>query len=213
MKLSSLAINRPVSVIVIMLASAVLGLFGLSRLPVNLLPDITYPMVKVQVGWRGATPQEIEDNIATVVERRIATVDGLDYLESQSTEGMYALQVNFDYSVDRDVAYQDVLAKMGVIRRLLPSDADEPYMFKADPSQLPVLDLIVTSTGTDITQLRTWVENYLQDEFATVPGTAGSEVSGGKVREIRVNLDQKRLQYFGITADQITQRLKHCCPR
>jgi len=207
-KLSSLAINRPVSVIVIMLASAVLGLFGLSRLPVNLLPDITYPMVKVQVGWRGATPQEIEDNIATVVERRIATVDGLDYLESQSTEGMYALQVNFDYSVDRDVAYQDVLAKMGVIRRLLPSDADEPYMFKADPSQLPVLDLIVTSTGTDITQLRTWVENYLQDEFATVPGTAGSEVSGGKVREIRVNLDQKRLQYFGITADQITQRLK-----
>lgn len=96
-------------------------------------------MVKVYVNWRGATPQEIEDNIATVVERRMATVDGLDYMESQCTEGMYALQVNFDYSVDRDVAYQDVLAKMGLVKRLLPKDADEPYMMKADPSQLPVV--------------------------------------------------------------------------
>ncbi len=208
MKLSSLAIGRPVSVIVLVLAASVLGAIGLLRLPVNLLPDITYPMVKVHVNWRGATPEEIEDNIATVVERRMATVDGLDYLESQCTEGMYALQVNFNYNVDRDVAYQDVLAKMGVVRRLLPEGADEPYMLKADPSQLPVADVIVTATDMDITKLRVWVENYLQDEFSTVHGTAGSEVSGGKVREIRVNLDQKRLQYFGLTADQVAQRLK-----
>ena len=208
MKLSSLAINRPVSVVVLLIAASVLGIYGLTRLPVNLLPDITYPMVKVYINWRGATPQEIEDNIATVVERRMATVDGLDYMESQCTEGMYALQVNFDYKVDRDVAYQDVLSKMGLVKRNLPKDVDEPYMFKADPSNLPVVDLAISSDEMDITKLRSWVENVLQDEFATIRGAAGSEVSGGKVREIRVNLDQKRMQYFGLTADQVAKRLQ-----
>jgi len=208
MKLSSLAINRPVSVVVLLIAASVLGVYGLTRLPVNLLPDITYPMVKVYINWRGATPQEIEDNIATVVERRMATVDGLDYMESQCTEGMYALVVNFDYNVDRDVAYQDVLSKMGLVKKNLPKDIDEPYMFKADPSNLPVVDLAISSNETDITKLRSWVENVLQDEFATVKGAAGSEISGGKIREIRVNLDQKRMQYFGLTAEQVTRKLQ-----
>jgi len=208
MKLTTIALSKPVAVLVLLIAAFVLGVFGLVRLPVNLLPDITYPMVKVYINWRGATPDEIEDNIATVVERRIATVDGLDYMESQCTEGMYALQVNFDYNVDRDVAYQDVLAKMGIVRRNLPPDADEPYMFKADPSQLPVVDLAITSDSMDITRLRTWVENYLQDEFTTVAGTAGTEVSGGRIREIRVYLDQNRLQYLSMTPDEISRRLR-----
>ncbi len=208
MKLSDLAISRPVSVVVLVLAASLLGIYGLMRLPVNLLPDITYPMVKVYINWRGATPQEIEDNIAAVVERRMATVDGLDYMESQCTEGMYALQVNFQYDVDRDVAYQDVLSKMGLVRKSLPRDIEEPYMFKADPSNLPVVDLAISSSEMDITELRTWVENYLQEEFATVKGAAGSEVSGGKIREIRVNLDQERLQYFGLTPEQVGKRLQ-----
>ena len=208
MKLTAIALGRPVAVLVLLIAAFVLGTFGLVQLPVNLLPDVTYPMVKVYVNWRGATPDEIEDNIATVVERRIATVDGLDYMESQCTEGMYALQVNFDYSVDRDVAYQDVLAKMGIIRRDLPPDADEPYMIKADPSQLPVVDLAITSDSIDITRLRTWVDNYLQDEFTAVSGTAGTEISGGRIREIRAYLDQNRLQYLGIGPEEVSQKLK-----
>jgi len=191
MNLPILALKRPVAVIVLLIATVVLGLFGLSQLPVNLLPDVTYPLVKVYINWRGATPQEIEDNIATVVERKLSTVDGLDYLDSQCTEGMYSLLVNFDYSVDRDVAYQDVLAKLGTVKKDLPKDADEPYVLKADPSQLPVTDIAISSTQMDTTKLRAWVEHYLQDEFSTVPGTAGSDVSGGKIREIRVDLDQK----------------------
>ena len=76
MNLSSLALRRPVAVVVLLLATVVLGAFGLWQLPVNLLPDITYPLVKVYINWRGATPQEIEDNIATIVERKLSTVDG-----------------------------------------------------------------------------------------------------------------------------------------
>lgn len=208
MNLSLRAISRPVSTLVLFLAVVVLGVFGLVQLPVNLLPDITYPLVKVYVTWRGATPTEIEDSIATIVERRMSTVDDLDYLDSSCTEGLYTLNVNFDFSADRDVAYQDVLAKMGIVRKNLPPDAEEPQIIKADPSQLPVMDLIATSTTMDLTRLRTWVENSLQDQFSTVAGTAGSEVSGGQVREIRVLLEPERLQHYGLTTGVITQKLR-----
>ena len=133
MKLSVTAIKRPAATIILMAAIVVVGILGYSQLPTNLLPDITYPLVKVYVTWRGATPEEIEDNIASVVERKMATVDDLDYLESQCTEGLYTLLVNFDYSADRDIAYQDVLAKMGLVRKQLPKDAEEPLIIKPTP--------------------------------------------------------------------------------
>jgi len=208
MKLSITAVKHPAATIILMIAIIVVGVLGYTQLPTNLLPDITYPLIKVYVNWKGATPEEIEDNIATVVERKISTVDDLDYIESQCTEGLYTLLVNFDYKVNRDIAYQDVLAKMGLVRKQLPKDAEEPLIIKADPSQLPVVDLFITSEAMDLVKLRTWAENELQDQFVTVEGTAGTEVSGGLQREIRIHLDPSRLQGFGITIDKILQRLK-----
>ena len=208
MKISELSIKKPVSVIVLMVAVWVVGVISFIRLPINLLPDITYPLIKVYVNWRGATPEEIEDNIADVIEPKMATVDNLDYLESECTEGLYTLLVNFSYGANRDIAYQDVLAKMGLVRKKLPKDADEPLIFKADPSQLPVMDLIVTSDSWDIVKLRTWVENYLQLQFTSVTGSAGTEVSGGAVREIRIYLNPHKVQVLGLSLEKIVQRLK-----
>ncbi len=208
MKISDISIKKPISVIVLMVTVCVVGFISFLHLPVNLLPDITYPMIKVYVYWRGATPEEIEDNIADIIEPKMATVDNLDYLESECTEGLYTLLVNFSYDADRDIAYQDVLAKMGLVRKKLPKDADEPLIFKADPSQLPVMDLIITSDEWDIVKLRTWVENYLSLQFASVSGNAGTEVSGGAVREIRVYLNPHKIQMLGLSIEKIAQRLK-----
>lgn len=208
MKITSISIRRPVATIVIMLTALVLGFYGYTQLPVDFLPEITYPMVKVYVYWRGATPEEINDNIADPVERVMATVDNLDYLESSSIEGLYTLLVNFEYGTNIDVAYQDVVAKMGVATRKLPPDVDPPIMFKADPSQLPVVQLIIQSEGRDLVKLRTWVENVLQDQFLAVKGVAGTEIDGGLKREIRVNLDPERLTAYNLTLDQIIRRLR-----
>lgn len=208
MKLSAQAIKRPAGTIIMMVLLMVLGVVGFMRLPVNLLPDITYPMVKVYVYWTGATPEQIENEIASVIERKIATVDNLDYIESTSEEGVYTLLVNFDYSVDRDVAYQDVLAKMGLVRKELPAGILEPVIFKADPSQLPVVELLVSSENMNLTQLRTWVENDFQDRFASVKGSAGTALSGGMKREIRVHVDQNKLQGYNISLEQLSKRLK-----
>ncbi|PIU89640.1 MAG: hypothetical protein COS65_28120 [Armatimonadetes bacterium CG06_land_8_20_14_3_00_66_21] len=207
MRLANAAINRPVAVLVLMLAVVVVGLYGFLLLPVGLLPDITYPMVKINIVWPGATPEDIEQNIADVVERKVATVDDLDYLDSQSTEGMYQLLVNFAYGVDVDIAYQDVTAKMGTILNRLPEDAQAPVIIKADPSQLSIVDLAVFSDQRDLTELRTWVENYLQDQFTAVEGTAGTEVTGGLVREIRVEVDQQALEGRGLSLPVLSKAL------
>lgn len=207
MKISSVSIRRPVATLVLMLSALVLGFWGYTNLPTDFLPDITYPMIKVYVYWTGATPEEINDNIADPLERTLSTVDNLDYLESSSIEGMYTLLVNFEYGTDVDVAYQDVVAKMGLATRKLPTDIDPPIMFKADPSQLPVVQLIIQSDGRDVVKLRTWVENILQDQFLAVKGVAGTEIVGGLEREIRVHLDNERLAAYDLSLDEVIKKL------
>ena len=208
MKISSVSIKRPVATLVLMLSALVLGFWGYTNLPTDFLPDITYPMIKVYVYWTGATPEEINDNIADPLERTLSTVDDLDYLESSSIEGMYTLLVNFEYGTDVDVAYQDVVAKMGLATRKLPTDIDPPIIIKSDPSQQPVEQLIVQSDGRDVVKLRTWVENILQDQFLAVKGVAGTEIVGGLEREIRVNLDNERLAAYDVSLDEIIKKLK-----
>jgi len=208
MKLTSAAIKRPVATLAMMLLAAVLGIIGYLRLPVDFLPEVTYPMVRVHIYWAGATPGEINDNIADPVEQVLATVDDLDYLESSSIEGQYTLRVNFEYGTDINIAYQDVVAKMGLATRRLPADVDPPVMFKADPSQLPITQLIVMSEARDLIDLRTWVENILQDQFLAIPGVAGTEVLGGLRREVRVYLNPDRVTAYNLSLEQVINRLR-----
>ncbi|HRU07299.1 MAG TPA: efflux RND transporter permease subunit, partial [Candidatus Brocadiia bacterium] len=208
MRLTALAVHRRLATSAIATALLVLGLYGLARLPVDFLPSITYPMIKVHIWWRGATPEEIDKSIADPIERQMATVDDLDYLESSSIEGMYTLLVNFKYGVDVNVAYQDALAAMARAARELPPDIDAPVVIKADPSQLPVVQLTVSSDQWDLTKLRTWAEEWLQDRLLAVSGVAGTEIVGGLKREIRVHLDAQALEKHGLTLPQVLKRLQ-----
>jgi len=207
MKLTEYSVKKRIAAGVIVLAFVVLGLYGLARLPVNFLPDITYPLIKVHIWWPGATPEEIDLQLADPIERQMATVDGLDYLESSSIEGMYTLQANFKFGVNVDVAYQDALAAMARVARQLPKDMDPPIVMKADPSQLPVAQLTIRSKEINLTKLRTWTENWLQDQLLAVPGVAGTEIVGGMKREIRVHVDPVALEKYGMALDTVVKRL------
>jgi hydrophobic/amphiphilic exporter-1 (mainly G- bacteria), HAE1 family len=207
MKLTAVSLKRPVAVTVLVVATFVTGLFSLSRMEVNYLPNISYPMVKIHAWWRGATADDIETNIADPLEEIIATVDGLDYIESSSIEGMYTLLINFSYDVDVEVAFQDVVAAMGRVTKKLPRDMDPPVILKADPSQLPVIELMITSDQHDAVWLREWADVWLSDRLATVPGTAGAELVGGMDREIRVHLDPDRLQAYRLSPAQVVRAI------
>jgi hydrophobic/amphiphilic exporter-1 (mainly G- bacteria), HAE1 family len=207
MKITNAALKRPVAVTVLVVVTFVMGLFSLTQLDVNYLPDISYPMVKIHIWWRGATADDIETNIADPLEEVIATVDDLDYIESSSIEGMYTLLVNFFYGVDVEVAFQDVVAAMGRVTKKLPRGMDPPVILKADPSQLPVIEVMITSDEHDLVWLREWADTWLIDRLATVPGTAGAEIVGGMEREIRVHLDPDRLQAYKLSPAQVSKAL------
>ena len=179
MKITESAVKRRIATSAIVIALVVLGAYGLWQLPVNFVPNITYPLIRVYISWPGATPEEIDKDLADPIERQLAAVDGLDYLESSSIEGLYTALVNFKYGIDVNVAYQDCLAAMARASKDLPKDIEAPFMIKADPSQLPVVQITVSSDQLDLVKLRTWTEDWLQDRLMAVPGVAGTDIVGG----------------------------------
>lgn len=202
------AIQRPISTLVLILGLALFGVTNLTRLPVDFLPDITYPLIKLSIAWTGATPEDIDRNLADPIERQLAAVDGLDYLSSSAIEGLYQLDVNFRYGVDVDTAYQDALAAFARAQRDLPSDIESAIIIKADPSQLPVVQVAFESERQDLTQLRTWVDNWLTDRLLAAGGVAGVDVAGGLEREIRILIDHVALEKYGLSLELIERRLK-----
>lgn len=207
MKITDYAVRRRLATSAIVLALVVLGLYGLWRLPVDYLPNITYPLVKIQIKWPGATPEEIDTDIADPVERLMSTVDRLDYLESSSIEGLYNLNVYFEYGADVDIAFQDALAALTRAQQQLPKDIEAPYVFKADPSQLPVMQLTVSSDRWSPVELRDWADNWLQDRILAVRGVAGTEVVGGLEREIRILLDPGTMEKHRLSLDAVIKKV------
>jgi CzcA family heavy metal efflux pump len=208
MTLSDISIKRPVGVFVITLMVVVLGIFFLRTLSVDLLPDITYPMIRIIIDWKGASPEEIEENILKKVETSVATTEDAIQVISSAIEGNASIEVYFEYGKDMDVALADTRAKLDLVRNQLPPDADEPKIYKADPSQLPILDIALSSETKDERALRDWAENDLSNYFLGIPGLGAVVTSGGRVREIQVLFDQEKVQKYELSTEKILDFLR-----
>ena len=202
------AITRRISTAILALGLAIFGALNLRTLPVDFLPSVKYPLIKLSIVWPGATPEDIDRNLADPIERQVASVDGLDYLTSSALEGLYQLDVNYRYGVNVDVAYQDTLAAFARAQKDLPTDIDPPVIIKADPSQLPVVQVAFESDRMDLTQLRTWIDNWLTDRLLAAGGVAAVDVAGGLKREIRILLDAGKLEKHGLSLEFVERRLR-----
>ena len=208
MTLSDISIKRPVGVFVLTLMVVVLGVFFLRGLSVDLLPRITYPLVRIIIDWKGASPEEIEENILKKVEANVATTEDAIQVISSAIEGNASIEVYFEYGKDMDVALADTRAKLDLVRNELPPDADEPKIYKADPSQLPILDIALSSETKDERALRDWAENDLSNYFLGIPGLGAVVTSGGRVREIQVLFDQEKVQKYELSTEKILDLLR-----
>ncbi len=207
MRLTAHVLRRKFAALAILSGLLVLGVVSLFSLPVDFLPDITYPMIRVSVVWPGATPEEIDRSIADPLERQMASVDGVDTIETNIAESNYRLVLNFSYDSDVNVAFMDVSAALGRVNRRLPEDIDPPLVAKMDPSQLPILQIALSSKAWDLTRLRTWAEDHLQKQLLSVGGVAGTDIVGGLRREIRVFLRPDALIKYRLTPAQIAARI------
>jgi CzcA family heavy metal efflux pump len=205
--LAAWAVHHPIGVVMITLAVSVLGAFTLGRLAVDLLPHIIYPEIGIRVLDSGVPAQVMEDRITRQLEEQLAITEDAIAITSRTTEGRSAVELAFPYGKDIDVALRDASTRLDRARRFLPETIQPPIIFKRDPSQRPILELVVSSATRDPVALRTWVDDVFAKWFLNLPGVAAAEVGGGVVREIHVLPDQRRLAALGVSPDALAALL------
>jgi HAE1 family hydrophobic/amphiphilic exporter-1 len=206
--LARLAVRRPVATVMFFLIVVLLGGMAFWQLPVDLMPEVTYPTLTLRTDYPNVGPQEVEDLITRPIEEAVAGVAGVEEITSSSGEGESVVRVAFTWGTDLDAASEEVRARLDRLRADLPEGAEPPSLLKFDLSSFPVLFLGVYSDGMDEVELRQFTEERIERRLERVPGVAAVEVRGGLRRQIRVDLDRDKLLGLGLSADQVTRLLR-----
>jgi len=206
--LTHAAIRRPVGTLAIASVIVVLGLFFLDRLPVNLLPETEYPLVRITVNYPGVAPEVMEEQVTRVLERNLASTENLSRISSRASEGRTNVNLIFEQGTDLDVAMQNASRHMETARQQLPPDIDPPRVYKWDPGEWSIWRAGMTSTTREPREVRDWVEQRLVPQLQSISGVAEVRAAGGQVREIEVVVDQDRLRSYGLTLQDVAGQLE-----
>lgn len=206
MSLSRAAIHRPVFTTMVTLIVLILGGVALSRLPIDLMPDITNPTITVQTTYENASPQEVEELITKPIEEAMAAVPGVYEITSTSSEGSSSVRVTFEWGTDLDVASNDMRDRLDRVIPLLPDNADRPMLRKFDLAAFPIL-ILGASSSLHPVQLRRIIDDDIKYRMERVPGVASLFVWGGLEREIHVSLDIDKVKALGLPLDLILNRV------
>ena len=206
--LSSLSIRQHIGTLVLTIAVLVLGSFFFSQLQVDLLPSITYPRIGVRLNAPGISPEVAVDEITKPLEEALSATEGVVQVYSQTREGQVSLDLFFQPGGNIDQALNDATAAFNRARGNLPDAIEEPRLFKADPSQLPVYEVALQSPSLRDVDLRVFADEELSRELGVVNGVAAVDVAGGVEEEVRVNIDLNRLQAQGVTLTDVLNTLR-----
>ncbi len=205
---TSTAIRRPIGTLALASVVFVLGLFYFDRLPVDLLPNVEYPQIRVTVNYPGAAPEVMEQQVTRVLERNLAAVENLVTIDSRASQGRTNVNLIFELGTNLDLAIQDAARYMELARTQLPADIEPPRLYKFDPAQDPVWQAGFSSSVRSETQVRDWVENQLAPQLIAIHGVSGVEAAGGMVREVEVIVDQDRLHAYGLGMQHLVAALQ-----
>jgi len=191
---ASFVTDRPVAVLMIIVAIAVFGFVSFGKLPVDLLPEISYPTLTVRTTYSGAAPEDIEDRVSERIQEALSTLPRVVRTTSLSRAETSDVMLDFEWGTAMSFAVQDVRDRLDSV--VLPREASRPLILRYDPNLDPILRIAVTlptarSSGSerDLIQLRWLAENRIQRELETIPGIAAVQVRGGLEEEIRIRVD------------------------
>jgi len=202
MNLSNLAVRRPVTTSMFFLALLIFGSISLLRLPIDILPDITYPSITIVTTYEGAGPQEVERLITETIEKTVSTIDNVKEVRSSSDEDASTVTVDFNWGTDLAEAANDIREKIDRIRRFLPEDAEDPFLYKYDPSDRPILYISLTGP-LHPSRLRDLADDQIKYDIEQVEGVAAVDIWGGLEREIQVEVHRERLRSVGLSIDSL----------
>jgi HAE1 family hydrophobic/amphiphilic exporter-1 len=213
-RLIEIATERRITIIMLMTAIVLFGMVSLSRLNLNLLPDISYPTLTVRAELTGAAPVEIENLLSKPIEEAVGVVRNVRLVRSVSRSGQADITIEFLWGTDMDLAGIDVREKLDIL--MLPLEASRPLLLRFDPSSEPIVRLgllykegeAADSSEAQLKALRRLAEDRIKTELEAEEGTAAVKVSGGLEDEIQIRVDQQKLSQLGISIGQIAERIR-----
>ena len=208
MRLSDISVQRPVLAMVIAALIIAFGLLALNRLPLQEYPTIDPPVVTIDTRYPGASASVVETRITQVLEDRIAGVEGIELITSQSEDGRSQIEIEFGIDMDINAAANDIRDRISGALRNLPDDADNPEVTKADSSEEVVVWLSLSGNDYSITELTDYANRFLVDSLSVQPGVARVRVGGGSDYAMRVWLDRNALAARGLTVSDIEDALR-----
>ncbi|MCB5295817.1 MAG: efflux RND transporter permease subunit, partial [Candidatus Cloacimonetes bacterium] len=207
MKIAQAAVNRPVLTSMVSLIVIILGAVALSRLPIDLMPDVTSPTISISTSYSKASPLTMEELVTRPIEEAVAAVPGVQEISSRSTEGNSNVQVRFSWGTDLEAASNDIRDRIDRIISRLPSEAGRPSLRKFDMAATPVIMMGVTSQ-LEALELRRILEEQVSYRLERVNGVASVNIWGGRTREIHINLDPARMNALKVPLDQVISRIR-----
>ena len=205
MNIYKTSVNNPITSIIVFVAVAIMGIFSLSRLGIDLFPDIESNMLMVMTSYPGASAEDIENNVTRPLENVLNGVDHLDNITSQSKENMSVVTLEFEYGYDLDILANDVRDKLDMLSTL-PDGVSQPIIFKFSSDMIPVLMLGVTAEES-MSGLYKILDDQIATPLARVSGVGTISIAGIPEREIQVYCDPNKLEAYGLSIEAISNAI------
>ncbi len=206
--LAAWSIRHPVGVSMLTLTVIIFGLFSFKQLGINLLPHIISPEVLVRIIDQGVPASIMEDRVTRQLEEQLAITEDAIAINSRTSEGRSAVDLSFPYGTDINNALRDASIRLDRAKRFLPANDDAPVIYKRDPAQIPVLEIILSSDTLSSVELRSWADYTFAKYFLNLPGVASAEVGGGLQREIQIIPDQEILANVGLSLQDFARQIQ-----
>jgi hydrophobic/amphiphilic exporter-1 (mainly G- bacteria), HAE1 family len=206
MAITRIAIERPLFMLMAILAVLVFGVIGYGRMGVDLFPAVNFPVVLVSVPYPGASPEVVENLVTKQIEDAVGGLADLDTISSFSSEGLSVVTIQFKDKADAQASAIDVEKRVNAARANLPTDILPPTVLKFDFSAQPIITLALSGERSQ-EQLFRLADEKIRPRLETLGGVGQVTVFGGRQREIQVKVDPSRLRAYNITLQQVTQAL------
>ena len=207
MNIARFAIKRPIFTTMVTLIVVIIGGISLLRLPIDLMPDITNPVVSIRTEYENASPEVVEELVTRRIEEAVAAVPGAEEVTSTSSEGNSNVTVKFTWGTDIDVAVSDVRDRIDRVINRLPDDCDRPTLYKFDFASMPIV-FVGISSEMDPVEMRKLIDDQIKFRIESINGVASMTMFGGREREISVDVHPYRLRAMGISLSTVMSVLK-----
>ena len=209
MKIYELSVKRPVAVIMAVLIFVVLGIYSLTMLPMEMMPEMELSMALVYTSYPNVGSEEVENLVTKPIESAVSSVSGVSSVTSQSSEGTSLIMVEFSANTDMDQAVIDMEKNIDMYEAYLPDGVNSPMVLKLDTSMMPVAMLSVTYEGYDLIQTKQFIDDNIVNKLEAVDGIASVTVSGAQDKQIEVVIDPQKVFGYNMSLSDVASSIAY----